>query len=699
MAFTLNRIVPIALRVGVALFLCGALCRSTVAAAEKPHARHSPAKPRSGDAVRIDVDASALGADTAPVLEYEVVAPGRYVARDDPAFKTDWKSMPLSRADATRWSAELPAAIHKNRVLVRYRVRSGANREVVVPPKEDAQGNLAYFVYDGVPAWRGAVDPKGDSQARTPTEFPADVLSRIPVYQLVASAKSVETAMWRPEFSGKSNDPRHEYGATGTIVYDGVVYDHVGYRARGGGWRHAMGKNMWKFNFNSGHRLAAKDDYGRPYAAKWDKLNLGACIQQGDYGMRGEQGLFEATTYRLFNLAGVPAPRTHWIHLRVVTDPEETPADQYRGDFWGLYLATENVDGGFLREHDLDEGNLYKIENFQPTVHHRDDGSKDDVTDGRMFMGQLMRGNQRRVPGLKSGPGWWDENLDLASYYGYRSILEAVHHYDIDSGKNYFIYHDLKTGRWQYVPWDVDLTWGEHMYGGGYEPIFRAGLIAGEPYATAYKERLTELRDLLLNPEAIGRVIDEHAAVIWDGRGRPSLADADRAKWDHHPIMSSSRVMHGKSDPGLFYFGDPRKHIDSMVATMKQFALQRQSHLDRLTAGYRPPAAPKAPTIPSAKAADKKVTATAAPADGKAPGKLRWRLAEVSDPKAAGFDPKKPWHHEIEAIWESETSGKASVEVPADRFQSGHSYRLRVRSLAEDGRWSRWSEPAALAAP
>jgi hypothetical protein len=75
---------------------------------------------------------------------------------------------------------------------------------------------------------------------------------------------------------------------------------------------------------------------------KWGKLNLGACIQQGDYGMRGEQGMFEAVGFRLFNLAGIEASRTHWVHLRIVDQSEESPLDQYSGDFWGLYLAVEN---------------------------------------------------------------------------------------------------------------------------------------------------------------------------------------------------------------------------------------------------------------------------------------------------------------------------------------------------------------------
>ena len=39
----------------------------------------------------------------------------------------------------------------------------------------------------------------------------------------------------------------------GTLVFDGKVYDHIHYRARGGVWRYAMVKNMWKFDLNRGH--------------------------------------------------------------------------------------------------------------------------------------------------------------------------------------------------------------------------------------------------------------------------------------------------------------------------------------------------------------------------------------------------------------------------------------------------------------
>src|SRR4029078_5902708 len=93
------------------------------------------------------------------------------------------------------------------------------------------------------------------------------------------------------------------------------------------------------------------------------KLNLGACIQQGDYLHRGEQGMFESVGFRLFNLAGVEAPKTHFVQLRIVEEAEENNAtNQYVGDFWGLYLAVEQEDGRFLDEHGLPDGNLYKME-------------------------------------------------------------------------------------------------------------------------------------------------------------------------------------------------------------------------------------------------------------------------------------------------------------------------------------------------
>jgi hypothetical protein len=139
-----------------------------------------------------------------------------------------------------------------------------------------------------------------------------------------------------------------------------------------------MGKNMWKFDFPRGHYFQARDDYGDPYATTWDKLNFSACIQQGSFGQRGEQGMFEALSLRLFNLAGCPASKTNYLHFRIIDElyedgernaahpPLTTKGTQYDGDFWGLYMTIEQMDGRFLDEHGLPDGNLFKMDGAYP---------------------------------------------------------------------------------------------------------------------------------------------------------------------------------------------------------------------------------------------------------------------------------------------------------------------------------------------
>ena len=171
------------------------------------------------------------------------------------------------------------------------------------------------------------------------------------------------------------------------MVYDGVVYDHINYRARGGVWRYAMGKNMWKFDFNRGHRFQARDNYGNEYSELWDKINFSSVIQQGDFRHRGEQGLFESVGFKLYNLAGTESPNTNYVHFRIVESENENGADQYKSDFQGLYLAIEQPDGNFLDEHGLPDGNFYKIEGNNPeSVTNQGPYQVDDRSDARSFI-------------------------------------------------------------------------------------------------------------------------------------------------------------------------------------------------------------------------------------------------------------------------------------------------------------------------
>ena len=58
--------------------------------------------------------------------------------------------------------------------------------------------------------------------------------------------------LWRvprpPRPAEKVTDAyRNDHTNLCTLVYDGVVYDHIWYRPRGGWARYEFGKNRWKF--------------------------------------------------------------------------------------------------------------------------------------------------------------------------------------------------------------------------------------------------------------------------------------------------------------------------------------------------------------------------------------------------------------------------------------------------------------------
>ena len=658
---------------------------------------HAPPQPRAGEPVVVTAKLAGTTTPKRVVLRYQLVDPGQYIALQDLGFKSNWISISMNldgkSGDAVAgdktYSATLPAELQDHRRLVRYRIAivDARDHELIAPPPEDTQPNFAYFVYNGVPGWSGAIDRQSaDPKRRQPTLFSSEVMRSVQTYHLIAKSSAVEKATWYEQSGGK------DYKYTGTLVCDGKVYDHVRFRARGGVWRYAMGKNMWKIDFTSGHPLSAGDNYGEPYRAKWGKLNLRSCIQQGDYGQRGEQGMFEAVGFKLFNLAGVEAPNTHWVHLRIIGDATENPADQYRGDFWGLYLAIENEDGRFLKEHKLPDGNLYKMMGVG-LLSHQGANAVTNGSDVRQFVGATQGRNSPEV--------WWRSNVDLPRYYSYRAIIEAIHHYDVDAGKNYDYYFNPETKKWSVIPWDIDLTWADNMYGWGNDP-FKQPVLSRPALLVEYQNRLREIRDLLFNPDQANQLIDEYATFIADASGKPSFVDADRAKWDYHPIMVSRHAMPEKAGHGLFYQASATGDFAGMVKSMKNYVKKRGAYIDR--ALLNDASAPPTPKIASQAApqmpANRLAFHAELPGNATQVTATKWRLGEITDAKAPSYQSRKANVYEITPVWESEefNSFHGDVTLPRDVAKAGHAYRARVRVKAADGRWSHWSAPVQFVA-
>ena len=670
---------------------------------------HSPEQPAAGQDVTITVKVTDPDGVQDVSLEYQLVEPGDYIELADPRYATQWTTVPmrdnglgrdLSAGDDV-YTAVLPGSLQIHRRLVRYRATSTdtLGRSVRAPFEDDPVPNFAYFVYNGVPAFQGAIQPGAIGARGEVVAYDPSVLTTVPVYHLITTRSDHVESQHIPNATsaGYGGD---SYLWNGTLVYDGKVYDHVNYRARGGVWRYAMGKNMWKFDFQRGHDFEARDDYGRPYDTPWTKLNLGANIQQGDFQQRGEQGLFESVGFRLFNLAGSPTSKTNYVHFRIIDRPSETGATQYDGDFQGLYLVVEQLDGRFLDEHGMPDGNLYKMEGGTGEANNIGPAGPTNKSDLNSFMAAY---------GGTTTDQWWRDNLDLEQYYNYRAMVEAVHHWDIGFGKNYFFYRDPETGKWSEHAWDLDLTWTTtYTPGCGDCEPFKAPVLSRPTFLREYRNRMRELRDLLFNPEQVGQMLDEHASFVDTPAGGASLIDADRAMWDYNPILVSPLVNSSKAGHGRFYQSASPQTFAGMVQKLKNYVASRSTYIDNtVITTAEENAAPRRPTVTYSGAAgyptNRLSFETSAFVAGNLGGNfaaLEWRIAEVTDPNTPNYDPAAPKLYEITPNWESGelTTFASSVSIPGEAVVSGHTYRVRVRMLDTNGRWGHWSQPAQFIA-
>ncbi len=689
-----------------------------------PHIRqvqHYPQQPMSGEVVTITAKVTDSDGVEGVRLGYQVVEPGGYININDRQYHSNWVIITMhddgldgdEAAGDDIYTVQMPSSLQVHRRLIRYRIvmSDTSGRSLVVPYTDDPQPNFAYFVYDGVPAWYGAVRP-----GVTPVmEYGTDVMRSLPVYHLISKKSDVENATWLERHEG--GDPqRKDFKWRGTLVYDGKVYDHVRYRMRGGVWRYAMGKNMWKFDFNRGHYFQARDDYGEKYKTKWNRLNFSACIQQGSYGHRGEQGMFEAVTFKLFNMAGVPAPKTNWLHFRIIDEqyedgilnaahpPITRSGTQYDGDFWGLYLAIEQMDGHFLDEHSLPDGNFYKIESHNGELNNQ---GLTAVTDGS-DLSAFKRGYYYDPDPSEQ---WWRENVDLDCYYSYRAVVEGVHHGDVGYGKNYFFYLNPETNIWSQLPWDVDLVWADNMYGDGEDPFRKQGGIHRRPVLfLEFQNRLREFHDLLYNPGQMNQLLDEFASIIDDPGGGLSIVDADRAMWDYHWVMGNSayptylsRPASAKASQGLFYQRAATKDFPGMVQIMKDYVASSHREFDTPTDD---PDIPRRPNVTATCGPDFPINALtfetspfSDPQGSRTFAAMKWRIALIAEPAELSIIPPGyrtgPGKYEIDAVWESQeiTDFISDIQIPASAVKVGLTYRVRCRMKDNTGRWSHWSEP------
>jgi hypothetical protein len=674
---------------------------------------HLPEQPTGGVPVTITAKVTDPDGVSGVMLEYQIVNPGNYIELTDAAYTNlaNWISLPMNDAGTggdllagdDTYTVEIPASVQTHRRLIRYRitVTDAGARSVRVPYTDDPQPNFAYFVYNGVPGWSGAVQPGAAGTNGTVINYPSSVMGRLPTIQLIGKSNMVATATWFSRYTGDA------YQWQGALIYDGKVLDHIRYRARGGVWRYSMTKNMWKFDLNRGHDIEMRDNWGRKYKVPWTKLNLGASIQQGDFNHRGEQGMFESVGFRFYQLAGVVAPHTSFVTFRVIDDALEADASQYEGDFWGVYLAIEQENGRFLEEHDLPDGNLYKMESGTGELNNISPTGPTDKSDLTYLQANYNAATEQ----------WWRTNWNVSRHYSYQAISQGIHHYDIADGKNYFFYRNPETKLWETCTWDLDLTWADNMYRagqqGGDEPL-KSRLLSNfanpgtlPNINIEFRNRVREIRDLLWNSDEGFRLIDEYANLLRGPTNGPTILDADRSMWDYNPKMNSTTYSENpasKAGTGRFYQwpNSPTvsKNFAGGVQHMKNYMGYRATNavfsLDTMAADNLKPNRPTITYTGTPGFPINRLTFSSSAYSGVgAFQSLRWRVAEITDTNAPNYDPTEPQKYEIEAAWESGPipAFNANITLPANFVRVGSRYRARVLHTDATGRNSQWSLP------
>ena len=547
------------------------------AAAAPPAIRkvsHAPEQSLSNLPVTVTATVTDPDGVGSVALRYQIVAPGTYIRKADAAFNaaTSWITLEMldngTAGDAVAgdsiFTALIPASVQVHRRLIRYQitVTDSLANSIRVPYADDEQPNFAYFVYDALPAWSGALRPTAfNAFAATPVQdFPQSLLQSIEPWHLIANEANIISCQYDSGFNGAT--------FTGTLVHRRRVYDHITYQVRGIGSTYQSGKNKWALKFNRARDFQAYDNWGQPYAETWNSLGLNACASPWASVNRGAAGIDEAAPFRAYELAGLPALRTNYVHWRVIRRPAEVnPAasiitgdpmgasirGQYSGDLWGLYLALEPTEGNLLDERGLGDGNIYSIEGNGGDKKHQADTQPPGTTDWNSFSAGLAQTSQTEA--------WYRANMDLPALYSFLALNRLVGNTDVRPGDNYRYYHRPGDNRWVIMPYDLDMMFiAAHHWGGSMD---NGTVVAGAPnairaisrhpaIALEYRNRCRELLSLLASDSSatggqIGQLIQEYAAMVNPPGVALTWSDLDAAMWNLHPRTAGGGENTGQS--------------------------------------------------------------------------------------------------------------------------------------------------------
>ncbi len=365
----------------------------------------------------------------------------------------------------------------------------------------------------------------------------------------------VEVSLDEKDWQELLTHPKDKKKYEADLNIDGETYESVSFSTKGNSSltivadRYDSGRYSFKIAF--GKNIEGQDYHGL------DKLNLNNIFSDPTY-------MKDHICYALFREAGVPAPLTSYVRLRVNGKPH------------GLYMAVEDISKGFLERNFTGQGVLYKPE----------DDNLDLAKNGIVV-------NEGEAPAfsvdphgadlsyidekIESYPDIFDNNETKAKEEDEPRVIEALKalserkdlekHLDTDEIIRYFALHDLlenfdsytgpmlhnyilheKDGVLAMLPWDYNLAFGAFLNALGKEhaltfeeltamdidhplllceeeerPMF-SWIVSDAKYLETYHEAVHQILRELFENGHFARMIDETVELIEDDVGNDPTA-------------------------------------------------------------------------------------------------------------------------------------------------------------------------------
>ena len=244
-----------------------------------------------------------------------------------------------------------------------------------------------------------------------------------------------------PDFNAMFDDPRIRdiYALGSVLAIDGVVYDNIEVKIRGGDFaRNVYDKQGLSIDLPGGVDLDRPDLVPYPI---------------DEFALSAERGFFYGrpdSAWQVFEDAGFPPVPGQ--HIRM----------QRNGEFFGIFRFGEKLDGTWRDQHGID-GGFYKAEGSGFGDNARD-FEKNQPDDGDL--GPIMAlADVLQDPASQAKSDYLYRNVDIANAVNYTAAAWITGHLD-SSGHNFYMHEDTEdTGLWQIYPWDLSNAFG--VSGGG----------------------------------------------------------------------------------------------------------------------------------------------------------------------------------------------------------------------------------------